>query len=48
MRINVYDKYRHDRPLRLRKWVNNIMEAESFCRWWRDTYGEDVWFCIVR
>lgn len=46
MRINVYTS--DSRPVRIRKWVRNILEAQSFCDWYHRTYNQNVTFVICR
>lgn len=48
MRINVYPTYSNSRPVRERKWVKNIFEAQSFCDWYERTHGQKVQFVICR
>lgn len=47
MRINVYEKNGY-RPIRERKWVKNVLEAQSFCDWYYRTYGRQVNYVITR
>ena len=48
MRINVYTACHSPRPVRIRKWVRNIIEARSFCDWYERTFGEKVNFVICQ
>ena len=48
MRINVYTNNRYAAPVRLRKWVKNIFDAQSFCDWYEKTFGQKVNFVITR
>lgn len=45
MRINVYPKH-SEHTIRERKFVKNIIEARSFCDWYRKTHGQEVEFVI--
>ena len=45
MRINVYAC---EKPVRIRKFVKNVMEAQSFCDWYRRTHGVEASFVICR
>lgn len=46
MRINVYPTFADSKPVRVRKWVNNILEARSFCDWYERKHGQKVHFVI--
>lgn len=48
MRINVYPAVADARPVRIRKWVRDILEARSFCEWYERTHGQKVNFVICR
>ncbi len=48
MRINVYKACGQDRPVRERKWVRNVLEAQSFCEWYERTFGQKVSYVITR
>ena len=48
MRINVYKQGRQDAPVRFRKWVRDIIEAQSFCEWYERTFEQKVSYVITR
>lgn len=48
MRINVYPSYSYGKPIRERKFVKNIIEAQSFCDWYERTFGQKVNYVICR
>lgn len=48
MRINVYPSYASGNPIRIRKFVKNILEAQSFCDWYERNFGQKVSFVICK
>ncbi len=48
MRINVYDKATSTKGIRVRKFVKNVFEAQSFCDWYKKNYGTEVYYVICR
>lgn len=48
MRINVYPSYSEGKPIRERKWVKNVLEAQSFCDWYERKFGHKVIYVICR
>lgn len=48
MKINVYPTYNQGKPVRTNKFVKNMAEADSFCEWYKKTYGTSVNYVIVR
>lgn len=47
MRIVVYQEH-SDKPVRVRKWVRDVLEAQRFCAWWERTYGHKAFYRICR
>lgn len=47
MKVNIYP-VRGDKPVRLRKWVRDAVDAQGFCDWWHRTFGEKVYYVFVR
>lgn len=45
MRVNIYPQD-GSKPLRLRKWVRNAPDAQSFCNWWKRTFNQEVYYVI--
>ncbi len=47
MRVNIYPK-RGGAPLRVRKWVRNALDAQSFCDWWKKKFNQEVYYVFCK
>lgn len=47
MRVNIYPE-NGGAPVRLRKFVRDAIEAQSFCDWWKKNFNQNVYYVFTR